>query len=729
MSKIIFVLILFQIMLLKTESKNLRNLDPPECEEDKKFIYHEKCFKECPEGTVAKDNTCEDVIAIEPITDTTKEGFTLYEASSNVDYFYTQIDNVIAFILPKVETNKILSIKGYDYEFLYYDYRLKDTLVNGGYPYVSLDVCENVIKGKYDLNPSSSDPKDQIFIAQINYETGSSTTNLDYFIFKSNGTMMDISRCTEDNSGNKIRKIKNLDKDKIPDNMQEFKEMMDLGYDLYDSDDPFYDDYCLNIVIENKDTTVGIRKQRFSKVESYCENGCQLDQFDLIKLKVICQCTPLQSDYDAFNDLVNKKKKNDVTGMFDSLLSSTNLRFTFCYKQMSPKNFFKMRMGAVISVMMITIEVFTCVYYYCFLMEKIMNNALSEISSDLQNPPKKKYKKKEEGKELMSSKEEFKNNHSSVSSMVEVSQPPEKIKEKSKGKKEKKKVTIKEGDKLRIKGKEPTVLNEDSFTNNIEAEGEPKGGEALVTIKEKSKEEEEGKKEETRKTNLRVITTKSGAAVLVEEMDEMDYLDAIIEDKRTYKEIFLNALISKQILISSFVRGSIFHPLILRISMFLFTIYSFFFFNAIFYTDEDVEERFNSGNENFIQMVWTEMDGKAIYTTLLILLIGKIFSLICDVQKRFLKVKQESNNQDKMVLMKIALDLLKGKMRTYFLFIFGLTVYYTYFLSVFTNIYVKTQKSWIVSSFVSILLNLFIMFVFAVVYSALRVIGITYEIS
>ena len=66
--------------------------------------------------------------------------------------------------------------------------------------------------------------------------------------------------------------------------------------------------------------------------------------------------------------------------------------------------------------------------------------------------------------------------------------------------------------------------------------------------------------------------------ILIEELNELNYEEAIVEDKRSFPKFYHSLVLDKQIILSTIVNKSPIYPLSLRLIMLLFTLMTFFFF-------------------------------------------------------------------------------------------------------------------------------------------------------
>ncbi|MCQ2819120.1 MAG: hypothetical protein MJ252_17800 [archaeon] len=506
-----------------------------------------------------------------------------------------------------------------------------------------------------------------VFVGQLSYDDYVAPSALVSFkLFSKNSDKYEeITTELCDSSSASI--TKNVDQSRIEADLKILQQIIEAGYNPFDKNDKIFTDHCIAFSVNDRDTTPTIRKENFLIQQNICGDDCQIKLLNADTMEIICDCEigGLKKNEDTSNLL------NADSGIleFFNMFGDINLRYTTCSNQFKIK-----RAGAFLSLPLLIIQIALCILYYTV----SLNVILSKINgfARMINPPKKK-----------------KGGDKTQSPNLRNSQDAFSIEEQSKD----------------------VALNEMGKCNEKVLEDPKANGQIQGDI-------ENGNGEEENKDN-EVFGAEGG------DQDEMDYLDAVDEDKRSFFETLKEALVEKQILLSTFLRGSLFHPFILRFSMFLFAMYSFFFFNAILYSEEDITEQFETKDLDFLTLLVNEIDEKAIYSSLLVIIVSKIFSLICDVQKRFLKIKTRQDMAYQERMLKLAMDIFKSRMRTYFVLIFICSIYFTYFLIVFTNVFVNIQGAWMLSSLISIIVNLIIVFFLCLIYTVLRKIALGLKVS
>ena len=93
-----------------------------------------------------------------------------------------------------------------------------------------------------------------------------------------------------------------------------------------------------------------------------------------------------------------------------------------------------------------------------------------------------------------------------------------------------------------------------------------------------------------------------------DELNEMEYEEALENDKRSFCKFYFDVMSEKQVILSPILYSSVFRPITLRISMLVFCILTFFFINAMFFTEEYISNRYDSNEKlDFVYMIKHEL--------------------------------------------------------------------------------------------------------------------------
>ena len=205
-----------------------------------------------------------------------------------------------------------------------------------------------------------------------------------------------------------------------------------------------------------------------------------------------------------------------------------------------------------------------------------------------------------------------------------------------------------------------------------------------------------------------------------EELNEMEYEEAIENDKRNFCRYYLDIISEKQFLLSPILYKSAFRPLSLKMSMFFFCLLTFFFINAMFFTEEYISKRFDSDDKlNFAYIIKHELK-KSILASLVTAAISKLFSFLLTRASSFYKLLESKEEKDFNYSLLQYINKMKKKFIVLFVLMIVFSLLFLYFLMCFCRIYRNNQISWIESTLISILSNMILYFVLCLIIAILR---------
>ena len=108
----------------------------------------------------------------------------------------------------------------------------------------------------------------------------------------------------------------------------------------------------------------------------------------------------------------------------------------------------------------------------------------------------------------------------------------------------------------------------------------------------------------------------------------MEFDDAIVKDKRSFRETFVENLKDNQIIVNTFIAEDHLKVHSIKIILFILNIMSYFFVNGLFFSEEVISELFNvdEEKENFFNFIPRSIE-RLIYTTLVGIIVGIITDL------------------------------------------------------------------------------------------------------
>ena len=253
-----------------------------------------------------------------------------------------------------------------------------------------------------------------------------------------------------------------------------------------------------------------------------------------------------------------------------------------------------------------------------------------------------------------------------------------------------------ENNKNKILKKKPKVkkpLNENRFIKKYSANksylskgNKSSNSKALINIETTGNKKEENIKDLNEQDLIRLSKTD-------EDLQEMDYEQAIIQDKRSYLRMYWAFLVDTQIILGTFCTENYLNLMVIKLSFFVCTFQISFFLNAFFYVDEYISDAYhNDGALDFISGL-----PKAIYSLIATVITTNLLKMLSNSKSELMKlIREKRKNNNYISLINIKLEKLKKKLIVYFIFVFLLGLFFLYYVSSFCAVYRYSQKYWFI---------------------------------
>ena len=211
-----------------------------------------------------------------------------------------------------------------------------------------------------------------------------------------------------------------------------------------------------------------------------------------------------------------------------------------------------------------------------------------------------------------------------------------------------------------------------------------------------------------------------------DEVQDMDYEEAIIHDKRNYLRIFWSFLIDSQIILGTFCTGNYLNLFVIKLSFFIFTFQISFFLNALFYTDDYISDAYhNNGVLDFISGL-----PKSIYSFIATLITINLLKMLSNSKSeltRVIRMRGIYNNFRNIINMK--LWKLRKKLIIYFIIVFLLEIFFLYYVTAFCAVYRNSQKYWFFGCLESFGMDSLVSFIICLFTAFLRYISVRKQIK
>ena len=452
----------------------------------------------------------------------------------------------------------------------------------------------------------------------------------------------------------------------------------------------YYNDICYTYTSDNgTDIILKDRQQEYIKKNKIvCEENCVFSRYNENTGKAVCSCEikiklPLISEI--------KLDKNKLFDSFTDIKNIANINIMKCYKVFFSIKGISYNYGCYIIIPIFIIHIICNFVFYLKYFKEIKTN-INNIVFAKKNFPKlnKLYKENEKEKEkkiILSRRntvgeKQLKNNKKSYKKLSGIFKhfykPPlfaKYLKKKNQIKIDKRKnqppTIIKpkdrkyENNKIKIMNKfdDKKVMTSNPGSNNI--------------LKRVSK------------SSLNIVKKYEFCKHILElndyELNNLQYKEALKNDKRTYSSYYLSLIKLKHLLIFSFFPMKDYNSRVLKIDLFFINFTIYYTVNAFFFSDKTMHKIYlDSGDYNIIYQL-----PQILYSSLISGIIKAFLTFLSLTGNNIIQLKHIKSNLDSQVDKTI--DLLKKKLLLFFIISYILLLMFWYYVGCFCAIYRNTQ--------------------------------------
>ena len=557
------------------------------------YEYLGKCYNKCPYGTLANNFICYDCTESGKCTTLSPNEFTNKIKENITDY---------------VNSSKIISGSNFLAVILSSDEIDPEEHLKNGISSFDLGNCTNVLKEYYDI------PNEENLIIlnmEIKNENESNKNNDKSFnlgkntqleIFDNTGRKLNLSVCKEDIKIYKyIGDVKELD-------INSAESLSNQGIDVFNAADDFFNDIChqYDNSSENRDIILNDRRNDIYQNVSFCQYGCIYKgiNYSLMAANCICDSIFLEEIYDdtvsGNTESINFK---DIKNIFLANLFSFNLEVLRCHNLVFNKKIIISNIGFYCLLLMFILQI---IFFIIYIIKKLkpLKHFLLKLNSSRNNDNENKnsiYIINKKGNKNIESK----NNNKKIKST-----PPPKNKNKFKSKniyklnKHKNHIL----NKSKRNSAKSLIISNNSEDINIKnpiifSRKYLKGKEYLIRDKEDEKykitkgninsiyniksnkngffkkynSKSKFKDNENKLKYCINIDDKMKLFQDIYNVQDMNYEEAIINDKRGYFKMYWGFLVDTQIILGTFCTDNHLDLFVIKLSFFVFTFQISFF--------------------------------------------------------------------------------------------------------------------------------------------------------
>ena len=225
---------------------------------------------------------------------------------------------------------------------------------------IDLKECENKLKKAYSL-----DEEESLIIYKIDIKSEDKTTTyVKYEIYNPiNLEKLNLSYCED------TEIIINIPADLDPKTIALYESLDDSGYNLFDTNDSFYNDICTPYKSENgTDLIILDRKALLYKAAdnlTICQSGCELSSYNTINKKVSCECSVHEKEIKpTLKEMKTKFDKYLIKESFLDTIKNSNFLVLKCYKLVFNINNISKNIGMIIMTIILLISIILIFIYF-----------------------------------------------------------------------------------------------------------------------------------------------------------------------------------------------------------------------------------------------------------------------------------------------------------------------------------------------------------------------------
>ena len=191
----------------------------------------------------------------------------------------------------------------------------------------------------------------------------------------------------------------------------------------------------------------------------------------------------------------------------------------------------------------------------------------------------------------------------------------------------------------------------------------------------------------------------------------MEFDDAIVKDKRSFRETFVENLKDNQIIVNTFITEDPIKVRSIKIILFILNIMLYFVVNGLFFSEEVISELYNvdEEKENFFSFIPRSLE-RLIYTTLVGIIVGIITDFFFIEEIKIKGVFKRDKDDKKTLKENITNSFKEIKSRNIS----------TNYLLCFNYVYPYSQMEWIKSNIVVIIIMQVLSFLRCLLETCLR---------
>ena len=600
---------------------------------------------------------------------------------------------------------------------------------------INLGECESILKNKYGISDN-----EKLILLQIETKIeGQATSNVEYYVYSPNGTLLDLSVCS--NIDITITKVitdtSNL-------NLDTAKSLAEQGVDIYNINDDFFNNFCNGISVYNQDLTLENRIDDVYVNVSFCDDGCEYQGINLDTYKVICSCT--NEETNSIQNTTTTKNKNKFLKVIDDLLDNINYKIVVCYKYWLNVKYFKNNGGFYFSVIIFVILQILIIINCC----KWYKITLKKLKEDINKINLKRINDENLMSRNYDSPNHLNNTKYYISSSSKRNMMIPKIN---------KNFLFTENN---IDSELSQNIQNQNKIGNIEYEEINKKMIEMNNIKTPiynyffyspiknkkngNKNKNHSKKNSTTNTELELITSNntnknekniysnSEENINTDNLkkenkkdidyDELNYFEALIQDKRKFINIVWHSALCKIDIIAIFIHIGKYEYFPILISVYLYSLTLDFTVNALLFSDDIISSKYKNGGKLKFWESWI----LSVSSNIVCKILTNSVCALTQYNDNFELIIEQVNKKKKQKKYSILfLNKARKKIIIYFIIQNILMLFFIYYLNIFCALYSQSQVALFNNYLLGSLNSLLYSLGFALLISIFRFISLNYH--
>ena len=610
-----------------------------------------------------------------------------------------EIKGNLSNIIDDIEVGKKYKINGDDYNIIISPIKMANTFKS---TYIEFSLCEHILRKQYNLSSTEILTVLQIEIEQKDEKV--LTSQVEYEIYTENKQKLNLSYChdVEIKVNYEIKNLKLINKTMI-------QHYSNLGIDIFNSEDLFFNEVCYPFSISNSDIILKDRIIDIYQNFSLCENECKYELIDIERMYVRCSC--------QVKEEINFEPSKPVfTKVVKETFENSNFGVIRCFAIVFNLNNKVNNIGFFLFLIIIIVHLPLFIYYFIYGTQSIVGfvykdmNKYNYISKYKASPVKKKKNLKNANNTKNNSSNEAISSNDNRITIINYQNNNNYLID---SQKHAFKVTYEKNNIFKRRNKKSKTTMGLKIRKNLNGSSisEPKfpGFYNLIQIDANNSLNDEP-------PDSKYI------------LDNYDYDTALKYEKRSIGRIYYICLLSKTNILNTFYFKSNLETQTIRLTLFIFNYSCDCCLNALFYLNQKISDKYHYEGNSLYTFTLINNSTITIFSTfcgfLLVLLLGLLTNskdenkdIFKKEEKKLRKNKRYKVNKSrkKMINNKLIniFKILKIKIGFYILIESLLMLFFFYYITAFCGVYQNTQISWLLDCITSCFLS----FLYEIIYS------------